>query len=160
MVFQSEEEALEALARTRSRLIATGYEVGVEIAELYGGVHAQMIFSEMEERGLLSQADKEIPANWLANIFKGKNYKGTWTPLGHVKIGNTERNVHAAPRMMWGLKSSTPVDDAEPLTRAEVVLVLRDLRMFYTVAKKSKTKLSPEFVKLGKWLRSLVDKEV
>lgn len=106
MTFLSEADALDALARTRARLIADGYRVGVELAEKYGAVTGQMIVQEMQTRGLLQPGDHQLSQHWVANIFKGKEYKKTWARLGHVRVGNDARNVHAAPRMAWVLRDA------------------------------------------------------
>jgi len=104
MKIQSEEEALAILAATRARLIADGYKVAVKLAEEQGGVQAQMVWSEMDRLGLISDEDKKLSAQWLAVVFKGTDYKDSWQASGYRKIGNKERNVHAAPRTWWTLK--------------------------------------------------------
>ena len=102
--FVSEEDALAALAIVRARLVSTGYAVARRLAEAHGTVQAQEVWAEMDRQGLLSDSDKALPGNWLGVVFKGKEFKAAWEHTGYVKIGNKERNVHAAPRSLWRLR--------------------------------------------------------
>jgi hypothetical protein len=166
--FQSEGEALEALESARAHLIEAGYGVAVELAEKHGAVHAQMVFGTMVERDLISPVDLGKPANWLANVFKGKRYKDSWEKIGHRRIGNKERNVHAAPRMVWKLAGapdpagSVKDDEACPLCQRKRdpempahAIMRRALEVFRRAHKAGFR--SKDTVAVGQWLMKVTD---
>jgi hypothetical protein len=166
--FRSEGEALEALESARAHLIEAGYGVAVELAKKHGAVHAQMVFGTMVERNLIDEDDLGKPANWLANVFKGKRYKDSWEKIGHRRIGNKERNVHAAPRMVWKLKNTPdPVgsvkdDETCPLCQRKpdpekpsFAVIRRALEVFRRAHKEGFR--SKDTVSVGQWLMKISD---
>lgn len=104
MPIQSEEEAIALLEATRARLAEDGYQVAVDIARDKGTVQAQDVLQEMAKRGLFQPGDEELDQRWVAVVFKGKTYKHTWEKVGIKKVGNQQRNVHAAERAVWKIR--------------------------------------------------------
>lgn len=146
---QSEEEALRLLAERRAALVAKAYPVAVELARYTGSVYGQKVFREMERRGLLTEADKALPGNWMAVVFRGKLYKDPWRKRGEIKAGNAERNNHARTVGLWVLRDSEEPYEKRP-TPGEIATMLDEMRDLLDTDMGQ----SPCFLKLGKWLRS------
>jgi hypothetical protein len=179
MTFQSEEEARAALEERRGRLISLGHQIAIELAQKYGAVHGQMVIAEMTRRSLFTPEDEEHSHHWLACIFKNKGYRESWEKLWHVKVGNKERNVHAAPRMLWKLKGAPdPGDGAfERVTEEDCPVCGRKddgrppmsvirraygdikIALNYSASKGMRPKHEEQVAAFGKWIRGMMEKD-
>lgn len=112
--FLSEEDAIKALAETRRWLVEKAHRIAVELATQFGYVYGQMILAELDRRKAWTQAEQTIRTTWLGVVFKAKEYKELWEPIGYIKAGNKKRNAHAHAVALWKLKGK-PTPDFERL---------------------------------------------
>ena len=108
---QSEAEALKIFETRRPHLVQKGYEAAVAFCQDHGDVQAQDAFDYLVTNNLLTEREQQYNARWLAAIFKGKAYKGTWRKAGTRKRAGRARNIHGAPRTVWVFAGAPDLPD-------------------------------------------------
>ena len=163
MKTQSEEEAREILAETRADLIGRGKDIAEQLCRKNGFTHAQLVWAEMKRQRWLHNCE-HLPGNWLANVFKSN---ATVERCGHAKIGNKERNAHAAQRAVWKLRGApthpavwslndfVPDDSDSRPSAAELRTAIHDLRGLVGVAVNHGCGIAPETIRTMEWLKTI-----
>lgn len=91
-------QAQRVLEAYRSKLIARGREVAIEIAKKRGTVHSRQVRQRLDKEGLL--VNPLVGEFWLGMVFRSNDFK--WTG-DYYHYSDSSRNIHERTVKVWEL---------------------------------------------------------